>query len=665
MRTQLFYLNCLAALIATWTRLDAETLPPLIDGKIPQDLDELWGDFDPRKEPLEIETTNEWEQEGVTCRILRYKVGTFKEQPAIVAAFYAIPTDAKALPALMHIHGGGQSASLATVVTDAKRGYASLSLNWGGNKMTFADGKVYEGPNTDWGALDATHPPQRNKVNHFAGGTAPDEFTLDAVDSPRNGNWFLVTLAARRGLTLLETQAGVDPGRIGIYGHSMGGRLTTQLAGIDKRVKAAVPSCGGSGDLTAGPNEMPGGQRSKAGQSELACVSENPYIRRISVPTLWFSPTNDFHAHMDNMAWNWRDVPDSLLRLSMSPHFNHRHDKASSLTQHFWFETHLKGRQGLIPATPTIALELGRIPKVVVTPDPAMACETVRIYFTQDVHELTRFWRRAEVHHENERWVAEAPLLDATQPLFAFANVVYATPQEYQKIAQAPGGADSSIYFFSSRETWATPAQLKAAGAEATDAPERDIASESGDWGDWYALSWGHANLWSVHTRKVKDPKWRGPAGARLRLEIAAREDSWIAVKCVSNEWGAFNSGPKIEYAVAKALKVREGWAEVEVDLADLRPLGTASGKLADWDTLTEISITPNLPAEIKTDEMISSKGWLRGLEPRIRNLRWEGGVYSTNQKAPSPLSEAERTKAFNDSIKASLEQEKRERNGK
>jgi hypothetical protein len=163
----------------------------------------------------------------------------------------------------------------------------------------------------------------------------------------------------------------------------------------------------------------------------------------------------------------------------------------------------------------------------------------------------------------------------------------------------------------------------------------------------------------------VKDPKWRGPAGARLRFEIAAREDSWIAVKCVSNEWGAFNSGPKIEYAAAKALKVREGWAEVEVDLADLRPLGSASGKLADWDTLTEISITPNLPAEIKTDEMISSKGGSRGLEPRIRNLRWEGGVYSTNQKAPSPLSEAERTKAFNDSIKASLEQEKRERNGK
>jgi hypothetical protein len=368
---------------------------------------------------------------------------------------------------------------------------------------------------------------------------------------------------------------------------------------------------------------------------------------------------------MDNMAWNWRAVPDALLRLSMSPHFNHRHDKASSLTQHLWFETHLKGRQGLIPSTPKIALELGRIPKVVVTPDQSKPCETVRIYFTQDVHELTRFWRRAEARHENGRWVAETPLLDTDQPLFAFANVVYATPQEYQKIAQAPGGADSSTYFFSSRETWATAAQLKAAGAQATDISERGIAAESGDWSDWYALNWGHADLWSVHTRKVKEPKWRGPAGAKLRFEIAASEDTWIAFKCVSNEWGAFSAGPKMEYASAKALKVRDGWAEVEVDLADLRPLGPASGKLTGWDTLTEISITPNVPAELKTSEMTASKNWARGLEPRIRNLRWEGGVYAANQKAPAPLSEAERTKAFNDSIKTSLEQEKRERNGK
>jgi hypothetical protein len=662
MRTLLL---CLTALLAMLTSVCAETLPPLKDGKVPQNLDELWSGFDPLKEPLEAEVTKEWEVDGITCQIVRYRVGVFKGQPATVAAFFATPKGAKSLPGLMHIHGGGQSANLWSVISDAKRGYASLSLNWGGNKMTLSDGKIYDGLNTDWGALDATHEPKRNKVNHFADGTAPDAFTLDAVDSPRNDNWFLVTIAARRGLTFLQSRPEVDPARLGVYGHSMGGRLTTQLTGIDARVKAAVPSCGGSGDLTASLDEMPGGERSKRSPRDLETISENPYIRRLAVPTLWFSPTNDFHAHMDNMAWTWREVPDALLRLSMSPHFNHRHDPASALTQHLWFETYLKGKTGLIPTTPKIAIELGRTPKIVVTPDPALPCQTVRIYYTQDVHELTRHWRSAEVRQENGRWIAEAPLMDPTQPLFAYASAVYATPEAYRKIANPPGVANSDTYYFSSHETWATASQLKAAGAAATDGPERMICADSAAWGDWYQINAGNPELWSAHTRKVKDPKWRGPSGAKLCFEIAAREDSWLAVRFNSNDWGAFVAGPRAEYAVVKKLALKDGWATVEVDLSEVRAIGTTKAKLADWSTLTEISFTPNIPAELKTAEMTTPKGWARGFAPKIRNLRWEGGMYATTQRPPATLTEAERTKAFNDSIKASLEQEKQDRKGK
>ena len=54
-------LLCLTALLATLTSVCAETLPPLKDGKVPQNLDELWAGFDPLKEPLEAEVTKEWE----------------------------------------------------------------------------------------------------------------------------------------------------------------------------------------------------------------------------------------------------------------------------------------------------------------------------------------------------------------------------------------------------------------------------------------------------------------------------------------------------------------------------------------------------------------------------------------------------------------------------
>ena len=49
------------------------------------------------------------------------------------------------LPAFVEIHGGGQSASLNTVVTYAKRGYAGISINWGGNKTNLGK-KTWSGP---------------------------------------------------------------------------------------------------------------------------------------------------------------------------------------------------------------------------------------------------------------------------------------------------------------------------------------------------------------------------------------------------------------------------------------------------------------------------------------------------------------------------------------
>ena len=84
-------LLCLTALLAMLTSVCAETLPPLKDGKVPQNLDELWTGFDPLKEPLEAEVTKSWEVDGIACQIVRYRVGVFKGQPATVAAFFAEP----------------------------------------------------------------------------------------------------------------------------------------------------------------------------------------------------------------------------------------------------------------------------------------------------------------------------------------------------------------------------------------------------------------------------------------------------------------------------------------------------------------------------------------------------------------------------------------------
>ena len=128
---------------------------------VPKTVKELFADFDPRKDPLDSKVVREWEKDGIVYRYVTFHIGTFKHKPARMAAFYAFPMGVENLPGLLHLHGGGQRAFLHEVEFYAKRGYACLSINWGGREMEEAK----EGdPNTDWGAVDPT---QQNVPGYF------------------------------------------------------------------------------------------------------------------------------------------------------------------------------------------------------------------------------------------------------------------------------------------------------------------------------------------------------------------------------------------------------------------------------------------------------------------------------------------------------------------
>ena len=647
-----------AALALTWLESSAQT------PGIPQNLDQLWEGFADlnKTTPLEIEVLKEWEQDGVVCRIVRYQVGVFKGEPSRVAGFFAFPKGGTKLPALVEMHGGGQSASLNSVVTYAKRGYAGISINWGGNKMSLGQ-ETWSGPQTDWGKLDATHPPQRNKANHFEGSLTPDEYTLDAVESPRNSNWVLVLMAARRAITFLEQQPEVDAMQIGAHGHSMGGKLTTNLAGIDKRIKAAVPSCGGSGDLVESEAVVPGGSRTKRTPMELACISDNAYIPLITCPMLWLSPTNDFHAHIDNMAWNWRNLPDDRVRFSISPHLNHHHSDEHAITEYLWFEQHLKGTAFKMPQTPRMTLELkttGGVPRVTVTPDDSQPVQRVDIYYSLDPHALTRFWRDAKAVKSGKQWQAECPVMNPAQPIFAFANVVYETPAQYRAGSQTAGHELSGTFAISSRVLSAGPAKLQAAKVKATDKPQHEIDDGARGWHDWYLLNWGHPPWWTATTRKLKHPKWRGPDGATLHFEVKCESDNQLVLTFNCNAWGAMIPGkPAVDYTVVKKLNAPKDWQSVSVKLSELvasDPKVTAP--LANWQTVTEFSFSPS-GTTVKDGQKVKADGKAWQGPREIRNLRWEGGEYSPQATSGAALSPEDFQKNFNDAIKKSLEQEK------
>lgn len=634
-----------------------DSLPPLIDGKAPTNLDELWGAYDPGREPLETQVVREWQEGNATYRQVVFTIGTFKGRKARLAAFYAFPKSATRLPAILQVHGGGQRASIESVRHSADNGYVGLSINWGGNDLE----RMEKGDaNTDWGAVDATQ-----KHNSHYGTLKPDAKTLDAVDSPRNNNWFLLVLAARRGLTFLEQQPEVDAARLGVTGHSMGGKITTNVAGIDRRVKAAVPSCGGAGSASGKLSGMPGsGSKKEKDVVSAATIDDGPYIDRITCPILYMSPTNDFAGPFDNMTENWQRIGSRTVAYAIAPHLNHRAIPETEITGILWFDQHLKNAF-TFPATPVLTVDLATtdgVPRASVKTDRSAEVLKVDIYYSVDPHCLTRFWRDAEARKVGDAWVASCPVLSTEQPLFVYANVTY--PLKTERIGYRGSKAPAS-FIISSREVILPSDALKQAAIKATDKPSRMIDDFARGWQDWYRLEWGNPHVWSATTRKLKDPKWRGPAGAKLVVDVRCPKDNTIVVIADLNGWGAFPGKPGGSFVAGKVLTGSPDWQRVTIGLEDMRPANKNSPPvMTTWETVTELSLRRTGTfiqdgQEVKFGD--KSPGWNAPRE--FRNLRWEGGAEQADAAAPAAVvAPKDLDETIQKEIRKSIEQEKRDR---
>jgi len=604
--------------------LNAETLPPLVDGKAPQNYEELWKGFDPRKEPLDVEVLKEWEEGNVVIRIVRYRIGIFKGKKAMMAAVYGFPKGGKSLPGLLQIHGGGQYADSKAVVTNAKRGYATISIAWAGRisspkyRVSPKEVKLFwenktEDPaykvTTDWGALDAYHAPSRNGKDAFA--SIPDgsqEWTLDDVPSPRNNSWFLVTIGARRALTFLEQQPEVHPPSLGVYGHSMGGKLTIATAASDKRVIAAAPSCGGISD------------RYNLDPLHSKTIGDSPALQHVICPTIFLSPANDFHGHINNLRDTIQEMCCAEWRVTCSAHLNHRDYPENEVATQLWFDKRLKGSFEW-PKTPKTELELkpNSMPILKVFPDTSKKILGVEVYYTQQgkvgkeprINRMAQFWHHAKVFkfRKGDPIQAGLPLYSTDLPLWVFANVIYALDEPITGAGYYYGEYTTKKFNLSSLIEIVSAKELQAAKVQTGLKPSLTIEKFEEDWEkEWYYYA---NDGWGIRTHKVYHPIWKAPEGATLAMEVKAGKENLLLV-------GLDDHVAEVE------LKGDSKWQMVTLSLCDFKDVNEAS--LETWDGLKELRLLPKDTLRSKDRKNRTTRkvgGEWQGEPPLFRNLRW------------------------------------------
>lgn len=597
-----------------------ETLPPLGNGLPPQNYEALWADFDPRAEPLDVEVLKEWEEDDVVLRVVRLRVGIFKGEKAMLAGVYGFPKGGSKLPGLVQIHGGGQFADYRAPLANAKRGYASISISWAGRinapdhnvnpavVKLFWEGKT-EDPKyritTDWGAMDGYHAPSRFKGTVFPK-LAPLSWTLDTVDSPRNCPWFFCTMAARRALTFLEQQPEVDPDNLGVYGHSMGGKLTVLTAGSDSRVKAAVPSCGGISD--------------RYSDSPLfrATMGDDVYLERITCPILFQSPANDFHGRIDDQQTALTEIQTKDWRVTSAAHHNHQDTANYEVAALLWFDQHLKGEFEW-PETPATKLKLAGVPQFSVKPDASKPILAVDVYYTRhgqmdgekDDRENTkaRFWHHATAEKRGDYWVADLPLHGTDQPLWVYANVLYPLDEPTSAVGYYYGAFTTETFNLTSKMEMVSLDTLKAAAVESSVPASLLIESFEEGWEEeWFSY---RPEEWGRRTHKIYDTRWTAPEGAHLAFEVKADAANKMVVGID-------------DYAVEFELLGGGKWQEVILSQADFK--NAAGISPADWNDIRELRVLEKDRLKIKVDgesKSLSLGAKWRGDRPEFRNLRW------------------------------------------
>jgi len=614
-----------------------DTFAPASAETVPTTFDELWSDFDPREEPLDVEILHEFEEGGVVMKVIRYRVGMFKGQKAMMAAVYGYPKGGKHLPGLVQVHGGGQSASYKACLANAKRGYATISLAWAGRinapnyevlgagAKLFFEGKTND-PHykvtTDWGALDGYHAPGRYRRDF--GSVSPDDYTIDPVESPRNSGWFLCALGARRALTFLEQQPEVDGEHLGVYGHSMGAQITSYTAGTDARVKAAAPSCGGIS------------YRGSEKVSEQLAFGNKPYLERTTCPIIFLNPANDFHGHVAALPLAVSEIKSEDWRITSAPHHCHQDSAPYEVATQLWFDQYLKG-SFTWPETPRTDVTLKTAkgtPIITVRPDSSRPILSLQVFYAQQgpmpdrgkehLNRGHRFWRSAKVVKKGDVWSAELPLFTTDEPLWVFANARYPLDEPVSGVGYYYQPYSAESYNVSSVVEMFEPGELQAAGVKPTITPTTLIEDFQGDWEqEWFTYN-RKSKVWERKTNKLYDPMYQAPRYGKIAFGVASGQAGklTVAVDDFSKTFDLDGSGERREIDVLpldlvnKDGKPRINWKGIKLLRLSFKPAKNVDAEAPvlrnlRWIERTREAFNENRTFRLGEAEVMNGKTYL------------------------------------------------------
>jgi len=597
---KLISLSSLLLFTISINTLAADSFTPYTKSNVPQTVTDLWKDYDPRKESLDVKIIKEWKIEGVVTRYITFKVGTFKGVPARIAAYYSFPENGLKNPAFVWSHGGGQRADRNRGIYFAKQGYATVDINWLGRPL---ENDIAE--NTDWGKVDPTQGKKfysKALRKSWKTNFQPDEHTIDPVISPRNSNWFLLAVAGKRAITFLEEQAEVDKEKLGFAGYSMGGMITSFNA-IDKRLKAVVPFVGGTGFKH---EDMPGIERSSQaahyhGYLDLykKTMDKSSYWPLVDCPIMFITSSNDFHSKFERIYKSLHLVKHKNWRVSSNIHANHGPDHEQWIMLNKWFDHYLKGTGAALPQTPASTFKINAEHALLnVTPDDIKNVINTEIYYSYDPNAVTRFWNKAKAVQNGNSWSAKIAL-KKNLPLYTFAICRY-KDSKTRKVQRG----ETNTFTLNSLEHIHMPSDFDIAALDKIKSDNKIFDDFSNGLQDWQIRKYH-----GLSTYKFQNPELKIKDSQKLKITLNSKSKDLYFIASID---GKFLRPQKSSGTFTAIKKVSKGGEQVlTLSLNDFK---SKDGKKASWAKIATFRLQLK-ETDAKMNMNLKEEEWLTYLK--------------------------------------------------
>ncbi|MEX2595107.1 MAG: acetylxylan esterase [Anditalea sp.] len=354
-------------------------LPPSLKGEVPWVLEEL------EKAP-----SYQWEDQKDLVWSLKYQGEKYEEKVSEVFAYYASPNTisgrtkaTEKFPAIVLIHGGGGTAFRIWALEWAKRGYAAIAMDLGGNRPAAI--KEQESP---WGS--------KSTRLTLGGPNQDDEHKFHRLEEDFTEQWQFHSVSnIIRAHSLIRSFQEVDANRTAMTGISWGGYLTNIVAGIDHRFKAAVPvyGCGFLQEGSAWDQQFDSLGTEKTNQW-VNLWDPSQYVGNSRMPILFINGTNDFAYFVENWDKTVKLAKDHQFCLIPEMKHSHLHGAEPEEVYNF-IKQHLEDGP-TIPSFQRIEKVGGQL-KAYLKNDPKDIKEVHLVYTKDRKHSPERKWEMLEL----------------------------------------------------------------------------------------------------------------------------------------------------------------------------------------------------------------------------------------------------------------------------